>query len=119
MKTKLLFILLVSSFTLVVAQWNQVGNSQFTGFTTNAAINFHPVNGNPYVIYDDLTDGNKAYVKRFDGTNWVAVGGAISSESSDNHAINFNPVTNEPWIAYRRTNNKMDVYSFDALFSMK
>lgn len=113
MKTKL-FLLLLFISAVSVAQWTQVGSTQFTSFTNNVAMDFNPTNGNVYVIFDDATDGNKPKVMKFDGTNWTAVGGSISGLASANHAIKFNPVTNEPWVAYRRTSdNQMDVYSFD------
>ena len=114
MKTKLLMLLVFTSFFLANAQWNQVGSAQFTNFTDNVAMSFHPTNGRPYVVYNDALDSNKPKVMRYNGVSWVAVGGAISNMASANHAIKFNPATNEPWIAYRRTaDNQMDVYSFD------
>ena len=114
MKTKLLMFLFFSVSLIVNAQWSQVGSTQFTNFTDNVAMSFHPTNGRPYVVYNDVTDGNKPKVMRYNGVSWVAVGGTISNMASANHAIKFNPVTNEPWIAYRRTaDDQMDVYSFD------
>lgn len=107
-------LLFFTGYFFANAQWNQVGGTQFTNFTDNVAISFHPINGRPYVIYNDATDGNKPKVMRYNGVSWVTVGGAISNMASANHAIKFNPITNEPWIAYRRTSdNQMDVYSFD------
>ncbi len=114
MKTKLLYMLLFISSYAFAQNWSQVGATQFTNFASDGAISFHPSSGEPYVVHDNLVDGSKPYVMKFNGTNWVAVGGVISSEFSINHAIKFNPVTNEPWIAYRRTSdNKLDVYRYD------
>ncbi len=116
MRTKLLMLLIFTGCLFANAQWSQVGSPQFTNFTDNVALSFHPINGRPYVVYNDVTDGNKPKVMRYDGTTWVAVGGTISNMASANHAIKFNPVTNEPWVAYRRTaDDQMDVYSFDGV----
>lgn len=114
MKTKLLLILLLIGSYTFAQTWNQVGATQFTNFATDAAMSFDN-SGTPYVVYTNPTASNKAYVKTFNGTNWVDVATPeVSTESAVNIAIKVNPVTNEPWVAYRRTSdNKFDVYRFD------
>ena len=114
-KTKLLLILLfVSSFSFA-QNWSQVGATQFTNFATDGDISFHPTTGEPYVVYSDVIDGNKPYVMKFDGANWVAVGtGSIGSAEARLLAIAFHPTTSQPWIAFKNNlNGRIDVYSFD------
>lgn len=114
MKTKLLLILFFLGSVSFAQNWTQVGAAQFTDFANDGAMEFLPTTGEPYIIYNNILDGNKPYVMKFDSVSWVNVGGVISSQASSNHAIKFNPVTNEPWIAYRRiSDNKLDVYRYD------
>ncbi len=58
--------------------WVNVGNSGFS--EGGAAIYprglYIDNDGTPYLAYQDMTNGRKATVKKFDGTNWVTVGNA-------------------------------------------
>lgn len=61
---------------------------------------FDPASGQPYVAYQDA-DGDKATVKRFDGTNWVAVGPiGFSGSVVDDISLAFDPVSHQPVVAY-------------------
>lgn len=110
----LLILLLVSSFSFAQT-WNQVGATQFTNFATDGAMSFHPTTGEPYIIYNDLLDGKKPYVKKFDGTNWVTVGtGAIINFEAKMINLAFNPANNELNVVFKNVNTgKVDIYKFD------
>lgn len=107
-------LLLVSSFAFA-QNWSQVGNAQFTNFASDGAMSFHPTTGEPYVIFNNVIDGNKPYVMKFDGTNWVTIGsGAIISNEVRLANIAFNPSTNEPNVAFKNiTTDRIDIYKFD------
>ena len=55
--------------------WQNVGNAGFSaGDAEYTSIAFNPVDGYPYVAFQDWTNSEKETVMRFDGTNWVYVG---------------------------------------------
>ncbi len=113
MKFKLLVLFFSLNLYASYAQWSQVGNTQFTNFTSEADFTFDS-NGTPYVVYDDAVTGTPV-VQRFDGTNWVAVGDSTIWGVVDATllAIAINPVDNQPWVAWKEGNSFIDVYRFD------
>jgi hypothetical protein len=58
--------------------WKNVGNA--AGFSAGRAdwtcLTFSPTDGQPYVVFKDFANSQKATVMRFDGTTWVYVGSA-------------------------------------------
>ncbi|MEI8201381.1 MAG: glycine-rich domain-containing protein [Bacteroidota bacterium] len=119
---KLLFFLIfafaLNAFlnrTVNAQSWQNVGS--IVGFSDNNTPTHITLdtNGVPYVVYNDIANGNKATVKKFDGTNWVPVGvegfsaGVIVSEKI---AIDHNGT---PFVAYSDLANsgKLTVMKFD------
>ena len=112
MRIKLLYVLfLVSSYTFA-QNWSQVGLAQFTNFASDGAMTFDSTNGDIYVAYTNILDGNKVYVSKFDGTSWISIG-AVSADAGDNVAIKLNPLTNEPTVAYKNANDNMSAYRYN------
>ena len=57
--------------------WKNVGNAGFSGGAAEyTSLAFSPSNGQPYLVFKDFANSQKATVMRFDGTNWVYVGSA-------------------------------------------
>lgn len=114
MKSILLSLCLFIS-TITLAQWSQVGATQFTNFAKDADLAIHPTNGNAYVVYSDVVNSNRLRVFSFDGTNWLPLGtGFATASGSDIFTMEINPVTGLPWIAYRNnTTNNLDIIRYD------
>ena len=110
MKTKLFLILLfISSYTFAQT-WSQVGATQFTNDASSAAMAFDSA-GTPYVVYTNANASNKAYVKTFNGTNWVdIVTPEVATTAAYNVAIKFDPTTNVLFVAFKNGNNNMNCY---------
>ena len=114
MRLKLLYLLFFVT-TVGFAQWSQVGNLQFSSFTSDADFTFDS-NGTPYVVYQDPTFSGLGapFVKKLDGTSWVNVGTTSAWGLLDASLVSIaiNPVDNQPWVAWR-DNNVIKVYRFD------
>jgi uncharacterized repeat protein (TIGR02543 family) len=110
MKSKLLLILLfISSYTFAQT-WSQVGATQFTDDASSAAMAFDSA-GTPYVVYTNTNENDKAYVKTFNGTNWVdIVTPEVAATAAYNVAIKFDPTTNDLFVAFKKGNNNMSCY---------
>jgi hypothetical protein len=93
--------------------WDYVGTPDISdGIVGNISIAFN--NNTPYLAYTEGSNGNKATVKKFDGTNWVTVGNAgFSAGSAPYTNIVFNG--NTPYVAFRDVgnNNRTTVMKFD------
>ncbi|AUR51782.1 hypothetical protein [Aquella oligotrophica] len=97
--------------------WITVGSSRFsTGVVSDISITFNHSNYQPYVVYVDRENSNKATVMTFNGTDWVNVGNAgFSAGSISTPSIVFNPSNNQPYVAYRDdiNSNKATVMTFN------
>ncbi len=72
----LTLLILFSAFTTPAQTWVNFGAPGFsagTAWFTSMAID---ASGTPYVAYQDYGNGQKATVKKYNGTNWVTVGTA-------------------------------------------
>jgi len=112
MRIKLLLVLLIVSSYTFAQNWSQVGATQFTDFASDGAMTFDASNGDIYVAYTNVLDGNKVYVTKFDGTSWTSIG-AVSTDAGDNLAIKINPFNNQIVVAYRNVNNNMTAYTYN------
>ena len=112
MRIKLLYVLFLVSSYAFAQNWSQVGSAQFTNFASDGAMTFDAANGDIYVAYSNVADGNKAYVSKFDGTNWTSIG-LVSNDAADNIAIKINPFNNEIVVAYRNVTNNMTAYKYN------
>ncbi|WP_405576214.1 T9SS type A sorting domain-containing protein [Winogradskyella sp. Asnod2-B02-A] len=112
MRIKLLYVLFLVSSYAFAQNWSQVGSAQFTNLSSDAAMTFDAANGDIYVAYSNVADGNKAYVSKFDGTNWMSIG-LVSNDAADNIAIKINPFNNEIVVAYRNVTNNMTAYKYN------
>jgi hypothetical protein len=81
--------------------WQYVGNVGFSaGATNNISFAFNPVNGQPYVAFQDLANSQKVTVMKFDGTNWVNVGNTGFSAASAWYISLALSITGQPYVAY-------------------
>lgn len=55
--------------------WAAVGGAHFSDTTINCASIAIGQNDTPYVVCSDVTYGDKATVRKYDGTNWIVIGG--------------------------------------------
>ena len=92
--------------------WQYVGNAGFAGRAYYSAISMD--SSTPYVAYVDSAIGQKVYVQKYNGTNWVAVGSNVSAGKSShtNITIGSNKV---PYVAYidSSNGNKITVQKFN------
>lgn len=76
--------------------WVTVGTEGFSSSTAVAypSLAFDPISGDPYVAYSDLSNGSRATVLRFDGTNWVSVSASsgFSAGAIDYPCLAFSPI---------------------------
>jgi hypothetical protein len=83
------------------SNWVYVGASGFSeGWATDLSLAFS-LTGQPYVVYSDWGSWycGMAFVRKFDGTNWIPVGNWLSQLSCNNNTIAFNP-TGELFVSY-------------------
>ncbi len=88
---------------------NDAGGALYTSLAIDKNTN------TPYLAYSNFSDGFKATVLKFDGTNWVNVGsGVVSSGSANNTCIVIDSY-GTPYIAYDdgAHNGKATVMKFD------
>ncbi len=95
--------------------WENVGPAGFSaGGVYYVSLTFNA--GTPYVAFQDVQNGSKASVMKFDGTDWVYVGSAgFSAGQASFVSLAFDSGT--PYVAYRDDANgrKASVMKFDAL----
>ena len=99
----------------VNGQWEKVGEPVSAGSTDWYPYVKIDKNDVPYVAYQDMVNGSKLTVKKFDGTNWIAVGGieGITEEAIRFPFIDFDN-NNVPHVFYRDiTNSKGKVVKFE------
>jgi len=82
--------------------WQNVGPSSpsIPGYASRQTLKIHPVTNKPYVAFKDYTNGGKASVMKFNGSNWELVGANNFSNSINEIEFDFHPITKEPYIAY-------------------
>ena len=92
----------VKKYNATTTSWETVGTEKFSsGNAYDTTIAFDLVTGDPYVAYRDGSAGNKATVKRFDGSTWVTVGvEGFGYNKTYGIKIRFNPTTNVPYVVY-------------------
>lgn len=81
MKLFLGFFLTALAFSSF-AQWETVGNAEFSSGVVNYTTIAVDPEGTPYIAYKDLANNNKATVMKYDGINWIPVGTTGFSTSS-------------------------------------
>lgn len=104
MKTTLLYLFLAITLITNAQNWTPVGGAQFSNDATSARLIFSST-GEPYIAYQDASDGDKTRVTYHDGTNWVDLG-TVSSSGADSESINFNPEDNSVWVAHAQTSDR-------------
>jgi len=72
-------------FDELAGEWVPVGTSFSAGQVYG--IDLFVADGDPYVVYEDAENGNRAAVMKFTGSSWVQVGEPVSSGNSDNPSI--------------------------------
>ncbi|MCF7816079.1 MAG: chitobiase/beta-hexosaminidase C-terminal domain-containing protein [Candidatus Pacebacteria bacterium] len=89
------------------SSWNTVGSSGFSvgsGKTSSISFAFNPSTNQPFVVYADPGDFNKAYAMEFDGSSWNAIGTAGFNDGygsgPDGLAVAFNPANDMPYVMY-------------------
>lgn len=106
---------IVKKFDVAASAWVDVGTNPISaGQATYTSIAINSL-GTLYIAYSDNSQGDKATVKKFDGTSWVNVGSAGFSAGQAyyiNLAIGANDI---PYITYRSQANlsKCEVRKFD------
>ena len=100
--------------------WVNVGSPSFSAGSIASELKlskvaFHLTTNEPYVAYTDGGSGNKAVVKKYDGSSWVNVGsGQISSDIAYPVCLVFNSDTKEPFVAYSDgANHKLTVKKYN------
>ncbi len=83
--------------------WTNVGTAGFSaGLAEFQSLAFY--NGEPYVAFQDDTEGDKTTVMKYDGSSWVNVGTAgFSAGIARNQSLIF--YNGEPYVGYRDSGN--------------
>src|ERR1035437_10080442 len=76
MKRILVIFLYFISLNIHAQTWVPIGSPKFTGGIASYSTIAIDNSGTPYVAYEDGSNGNKATVMKYDGSNWVTVGSA-------------------------------------------
>jgi hypothetical protein len=99
MKKTLIFLFSVFTFC-ASAQWQVLGQRNFSpGGAGSISIEVNNA-GVPYVAFQDFSNGGKASVMKFDGTNWVYVGAPDFTSASANHLHFTISSTDTLYVAY-------------------
>jgi hypothetical protein len=82
--------------------WKNVGNADFSnGGVYFTCLAFNPINGQPYVAYNDWNDENKASMMTYDGTDWLYVGNpGFSAWVTWYESLAFSPA-GQPYVAFK------------------
>jgi len=94
--------------------WNFVGPANFTGSGVGA-VGFSHTQSTPYVVYTDMSNGEKINVKKYNGTSWMFVGAPNFSASwVAKIGLKFSP-SGEPYVSFQDNDNgnKVSVMRFD------
>ncbi|HBB37502.1 MAG: hypothetical protein UX02_C0006G0003 [Candidatus Moranbacteria bacterium GW2011_GWC1_45_18] len=99
------------------SNWSDLSTNGLSADTPLISLTFNPRTKEPYVFYPDGQNGDKAAVKKFDGSSWAAVGqdGFSNGQVFDDLELSrvaFHPETNEAYVAYTDQ-------SFDAKVAVK
>lgn len=84
--------------------WASVGGSPgvSTGVVDYLNFAFHPFTHEPYIAYQDETNGNRMRAMRFNGASWLEVTGATVMPGNTFHnTLAFHPHTGEPHVSYQ------------------
>jgi len=127
---KKMFYILMIAFPIIVCTqqvlaqsspldyaWKYVGDAGISaGQVYYTSLAFNPIDGNPYVAYQDYADSLRATVMKFNGFNWELVGNAgFSAASAYFISLAFRPSDGQPYVAYQDWGQpaKATVMTFD------
>src|SRR5437867_343896 len=68
--------------TIPCFSWNLTGIAGFSSGTANYTSIARDASGIPYVVYQDVANGSKATVMKFDGATWSSIGTGISGAAA-------------------------------------
>ena len=99
------------------AGWETVGTAGFSGDSAYPEMVINPVTHEPYVVFVDAANGDKATVMKFDGNSWTNVGPAgFSTDAVNNISLAIDPISGDPYVAYSST---CEGYACSAIFVKK
>ena len=78
------------------SEWVSIGSPGEPWANMDMALD---LNGNPWVVYDNINNGKKAVMKKFNGTEWVAVGNPISVGTANSIGMAFDH-DGVPYVAF-------------------
>ncbi len=95
-----LFFIAISCKTIHAQTWTTIGSAGFSiGQEQSNSIAIDK-NGTPYVVYQDITNGMKATVKKYNGSSWVTVGGGPCSDSEADYTSIAIDTAGIPYVVY-------------------
>lgn len=109
-------LLHIPAMAQTCSYWNYAGSSGISDGSAAFVDMAMAPDGSPYMVYQDATLGNKATVKKFNGTSWVTVGtqGFTPDGAHINHiAVN---ASGTPYVAFGdedNANNGVSVMKFN------